>query len=573
MNKPSTKMITHLRYEDVFNNIEKGSLILPLSYLDDERNIDTLISDIIQNFDPIEAISFSSFLNMICQTAGADELLSLSKKELRLAGLAKNPPDNKLLFHRNNLLYFVSQIIEQNVNGDIHITGEGNSRNSKKYYKTLLLINSKINKNADSDKNDTLMKMLIREYPYYYDPQLIDEIYSKRICRYKYIYNKLLNSLLKKDEKRICEGIEAIEQKMGISLKDYFYVLEELFSWFVSMPVAKRTAQDQKVKNSPLGFNYNNLNSFYIDKAKFSNDEKFLKLLEGLSKNLPDLRSYFESKKRKDKIDNFYKCVQNLFDYPILKLNEKQSCIIDLNFLIEGICSGFLWKIPAERKDIKDAYGKLIEEYFECLIKKIFPNINITRAENNKPDAILEFENYIVIFEFTTEYYRIASLYNADITSFKEDLHKLLFNTGKDDKKGRDKKQKGKFIKLNDYIEQVKNNNKKIIPILLTENYLGDFDLLNKFDNYLEDEINKNGLKNLRNRKPLIINLDDLEIFWAISTENAADTDFIDCIESWEKAKAEKGPFHYNFSYFIANKKNGVVRNTKYREFFGFTND
>jgi len=33
--------------------LRKGNLILPLSYLDDERNIDALINDIIKNFDPI----------------------------------------------------------------------------------------------------------------------------------------------------------------------------------------------------------------------------------------------------------------------------------------------------------------------------------------------------------------------------------------------------------------------------------------------------------------------------------------------------------------------------------------
>ncbi|MFA4829303.1 MAG: hypothetical protein WC855_08525 [Thermodesulfovibrionales bacterium] len=573
MNKPSTKMITHLRYEDLFNSVEKGNLILPLSYLDDEKNIDTLINDIIQNFDPVEATSYSSFLNMLCQSVGSGELLEINKKELLLTGLTKKIPDNKLLFHRDNLLYFVAQIIEQNVDGDMHITGECNSQNSQKYYKALLLINSKINKEADGDKDYAVMKMLIREYPYYYDPQLIDEICLKRICRYKYIYNELLNSLPPKDEKRIYEGIKAIEQEMGISLKDYFYVLEGLFNWFVHMPVAKNTAPNQKIRNSSLGFNYNNLNSFYIDKAKFRNDEKFLKLIEGLSKGLPALRSYFKGKERKDKIDNYYKCFQNFFDYPIFKLNGKQFCIIDLKFLIEGICSGFLWKIPAERKDIEDAYGLLMEEYFEFLLKKIFQSINITRAENNRPDAIIEHQGYLIIFEFTTEYYRIASLYNTDTSSFKEDLHRLLFNIGKNDPMARGKKQKGKFIKLNDYIEQEKNKNKKIIPILVTENALGDFDLLNKFDNFLEDKIKSNALMNLQYNKPFIINLDDLEIFWAMSVENAAETDFIDCIESWEKAKAEKGPFHYNFSYFIANKKNGVVRNTKYREFFGFTND
>lgn len=79
--------------------------------------------------------------------------------------------------------------------------------------------------------------------------------------------------------------------------------------------------------------------------------------------------------------------------------------------------------------------------------------------------------------------------------------------------------------------------------------------MINKLDN-LEDKIKNNGLHHLQNNKPIIINLDDLEVFRAMSSKHTKEKDFIDLIESWEKTEIEKGPFHYNFSFFIATKFN-----------------
>jgi hypothetical protein len=553
MDQPPTKIITHLTYEELYNTIEKENLILPIAYLNDQRDIDGLINDIIKSFDPVEAISYSAFLNMICQTADSDDLLDINKKELRLSKLTTTSAANKILFHRDNLLYFISRIIEQNVNGTANITGEGNIRYSQLYYKSLLLINSKINREADSNREHNLLKMLIREYPYYYDSTLLYKIYSQRKKRYKFIYNELLFKMPPNEKEKISQEIKAIENKVGISLDEYFHVLDKLFEWFLGFSVIKRSDQAQKLKESTYGFNLNNLDSFYIDKEKFKDDKQFIKFIEGLSKDLPDSRNYFKNIERKDKISNIYKCFQNFFDYPVFKINGSRYCIIDLKFLIEGICSGFLWKLPAKRKYIKDAYGLLLEEYFAFLIQKIFPRIKITRAENNKPDAMLEFEDYIIIFEFTTEYYRFASLYNTDSNSFSEDLSRLLFNTGKNDPMARGKKVKGKFFQLNDYIDQETNINKKIISILVTENYLGDYDLLNRFNKLLERDINRNNLKNLQSNKPLIISLDDLEIFGTMSSRDTAEKTFIKHIESWENID-NKGTFHYNFSFFITSE-------------------
>ena len=64
----NTKIMTFLNYENLFSHIEKGGLLIPNSYLKNDKNIDSLINNIIENFDSIEGISSSSFLNAIRST-------------------------------------------------------------------------------------------------------------------------------------------------------------------------------------------------------------------------------------------------------------------------------------------------------------------------------------------------------------------------------------------------------------------------------------------------------------------------------------------------------------------------
>ena len=147
----------------------------------------------------------------------------------------------------------------------------------------------------------------------------------------------------------------------------------------------------------------------------------------------------------------------------------------------------------------------------------------------------------------------------------------MLFNQGKDDPDGRNKKDRGKFLKLNEYLDTVwrGEQGKTIITVLVTENYLGDYDLLNQFDNILDTKIQEYGLTNLRAHKPLILCLDDFEIFWALSTEEKAVQDFEECYRGWEKS--DKGRFLYNFSNFISSNNNAVIKNDKYLAFFDYS--
>lgn len=341
-------------------------------------------------------------------------------------------------------------------------------------------------------------------------------------------------------------------------------------TWFLRVPQVKDIIKDSNY----LGFNYQNISTFYINKDRFKKNDSFINLIDHLSIDLGEMRRRFLRNKRQDEINGPYKHFQNYFDKPVFKINENEYCIIDLKFLVEGVCSGFIWQLNSisdnEVRQIKEQYGYLMEEYFSFLVSKIFNNILLTNNEAGKPDAILELDDQIIIFEFTTEYYRFASLYNSGTDEFLKDLYKIFFNEGRNDKRGRNKKDKGKFFKLATYIDLLKSKDKKIVPIIVTENYVGDYDLINEFNKFFEENISEKNLDCLKKYKPLIISLDDLETFWAFSDLTTVDQILLQFIESWENLKRDKSRYHYNFSYFLCHQTEGRIKNNEFMQFFDF---
>lgn len=571
MNNYETKVITYLTYENVLAEIEKNGLILPLTYLENPQNIDDFITLLITEFEPIEAISYSSFLNAVTQTCPANESVTLGKREIKAAGLETNPPEG-ILFHRDNLLHFIVQIINSSkINGRKKIRGEGRDPNAtRNYYKTLLLISSKLNKTNENPEY-VVLKELIRTYPYYYLPKLTYTIYSIRIKRYWYIYNDVINSLKDNRKNEIANGIKSIEKYTGVSINEHLYIVNSMFNWFINVPLKKRQyPEDDSIKN--LGFNYNALDTFYINIRNFADNNGLIKLIDKYSLDYNGFKQLFASNTRRDVIEGFYKNFQDFFDHPIYKIDKDNYCIIDLKYLFEGICSGLIWHLnkisETNLQSFKEQYGYLMEEYFFTIIKRLFNGIKISNKESGKPDATLETDQVVIFFEFTTEYYRFASLYNAGIKEILDDLHRLLFNDGIKDLLSRGKQDKGKFHKIDNYINEIKTTNKRIIPILVTENNLGDYDLLNRFDGFLTNKINDKNLNNLKGVKPLIINLEDIELCWAFCDPKDTSKDFVKYVDDWDRAK--KGKYHFNFSSFVSSQNDGKIKNQKYSEFFNY---
>jgi hypothetical protein len=568
------EIMTHLVYEDIFNQVEKGGLTIPLSCLGDEKVIDEIIDELLSELDPIEAISYSSFLNMVVQTCDSDESAGLGKRELAAVGFKKDIGDNKVFFHRDCLVHLISLLIASGKNGTMRITGGNDKRGTEKYYKALLLINSKLNRTVTivNERYTLLKNYFLRDYPPYYSPKTASTILKNRLQRYWYIYNKLLPNMEPNKAEIIYKGIQALENDSGLKLRGHYQVLAYLLGWFLMLPVHRRGEQNER--NSSLGFDYRNVNSFYIRRNNFPATDQLLRLIAYIGRDKDYMHKHF-ARHRRDVVSGFYKNFQDFFDQPIFKINHDDFCIIDLKFFIESMCSGFLWHIKEKSaikniiKEMKGYYGQLLENYFIFLLEQIFGPSKISNVQGSGPDSIIETDDYFIIFEFTTEYYRFSSLYNTSIDPFCEDLHRILFNKGKDDPFSRSKKDKGKFLKLSDYINATEKKGKTIIPVLVTENYLGDYDLLNQFNNVLDINIEKNGLTNLQEHKPLIICLDDFEIFWAFSNEGDAIDAFIELIKTWRTT--DKGKFMFNFSYFISSQSNEISGNENYKNFFDYS--
>ena len=530
-----------------------------------EEDVDCLIRYKIKDFDPVESICYSSFLNMICQTTPTDNLLQLQicgigrlfeKKDT--LNLYLNP---KIIYHRDNLLHYICRIISNKIDGENTITGKdvGSNPNIRKYGEVLLLINNKINYLGYQNYE----REIIKSFPYHV-PNTFFWYYKHRIIRYSYIYRHLLPQIDQNRKKLLLSGIELIEQNYNIKFNDYIDTIKGLFDWFLG-------AKETRI-NAPQ-FDMENTRSFYIGKAQFEGT-KVVPTMDALSKDITGFYEEF-NRQRRDEIDNDVYCyLQTIFDYPIFKSSDTEFCIIDFKFLIEGICSGLIWKIDSSLKHnqkrgysiqkIKEQYGYLLENYFIFLIKKIFPEVKLTNNQNGNPDAILEVdfngESYIVIFEFTTKYCKLSSLYNRTSKNFINDLNRILFSDVRNDK--------GKFINLNKYADNYKNQSKTVIPILITENWLGDYDLLNRIDNILNNKLQEHNLNNLVAFKPLILSLDDLETFWAISTKNKESKEFIAFLKLW--AKVQKGEYLYNFAIFLSEGRR--LNNTEYLDFFNTSN-
>ena len=119
----------------------------------------------------------SSFLNEIIRTADECRHWNSEQRKIKKVKLINKPCPEGILFHRDNLLYFISQIILMLEKGNVNITGPNDTRNARDYYKAILLISSKLGKMIIGDKKLAVLKnIFVREYPYYYSSNTLFNI-------------------------------------------------------------------------------------------------------------------------------------------------------------------------------------------------------------------------------------------------------------------------------------------------------------------------------------------------------------------------------------------------------------
>lgn len=583
-NTAKTTIATYLTYTELFRAFERSGIILPSSFLETTDEIEAQIGYLLQEINPVELVQFSSFLNMICQSSGSDISMTQGIGLLKEARLIPQYASlvNRFLFHRENLLNLIGQIVSRDIKGTNRLTGAGHLTSQQQYVRAILLINdlinSQTNNSAGSSMEALLKDHLIREWPHYYNPDVSKTVYGHRIVRYRYCYETLLPTLKESNRQMMQNAISAFEKKVGVSLQDYIHVISSLFGWFLDLPIRQQ-------KNLPapgearFGFDFQNINSFYIDSEKFKDDPSFIKSIDILSKDITafQARAEEERNRERDPVRGCNELVRVFFDNPVFRISDGFYCILDLKFVLESVCGGLLWRLRTQEKiqDFKSAYGHLMEAYFQFLIRSIFGDAKITFGEGRGADAIVEKEDKIFVIEFTTEYYRMSSLYNHSSEGFLDDAYRILFNTGVNDRRGRNKKDKGKMLKLNDYVGKIQQEGKVVIPVLVTENLIGDPALFNRFSGFYDMHISDKNLSHLQKNPPVFLCLDDLEIFWGLYDANDAVDGFVDFAKDW--ITADKGPhFHsgtVGICRFVEKRRGGEARisNEGFAEFFSPT--
>ncbi len=312
---------------------------------------------------------------------------------------------------------------------------------------------------------------------------------------------------------------------------------------------------------------------------KFEDDPSFIKIIDVLSKDITALKAAAreEQNRKRDPISGCSKLIRLFFDNPMFKIADDLYCIIDLKFVLESVCGGLLWRLRTQEniQDFKSAYGYLMESYFQFLIQNIFSDAKVTFGGGAGADAIVEKEDKILVIEFTTEFYRMSSLYNNSSEGFLDDAYKLLFNTGANDRRGRNKNDKGKMLKLNDYIGKIQQEGKVVIPVLVTENLIGNPDLFNRFSGFYDKQISDKKISNLQKNPPVFLCLDDLEVFWGLYDPKDALDGFIDFAKDW--ITTNKGPHFHNATVgicrFVETHQGSEARisNEGFAEFFSPT--
>lgn len=574
------KVVTHLAYTDLFDVIENDTLVVPTSILRTVESIEIQIERLLREMNPIELIQFSSFLNMICQSYGSDASMVRGISLLEETGLIEKGRGfiNKIVFHRENLLNLIGQILLKNISGVSQLTGVGHEINQQKYTRAILLVNNLLaietGSSPMSSEEMILKDYFIREWPHYYLSETAQAINGHRIVRYRYCYESILPNLKEKERKMMQQAVSIFENSVGVSLPDYMHAITALFGWFLDWPLRQR-------KNPPtpgqpkFGFDFKNIDSFYISSKAFEKDPAFVKTIKALAKDITMLKTSAieEQGRERDRIQGPNQLIRIFFENPVFKISENDYCIIDLKFILENVCGGLLWRLRTQEniQDFKSAYGYLMESYFQFLIKNIFVNSKVTFGDGKGADAIVEEGDKILVIEFTTENYRMSSLYNNSREGFLDDAYRILFNTGPADERGRNKNDKGKMLKLEDYIAGAQQPGKTVIPVLVTENLIGTPDLLDKFSNFYTKEIFDKKLSNLKQNPPIFLCLDDLETFWGLHDPKEAVEAFANFTKQW--IQTNKGPHFHNATAGIVKfaeeqKGEAIINNKSFSEFF-----
>ena len=101
--------------------------------------------------------------------------------------------------------------------------------------------------------------------------------------------------------------------------------------------------------------------------------------------------------------------LDTLRKFPLLKLDDNRTLILDLQFLVNLVTSGVYWTIfdnlPRSRREtFQQLWGRLLELYATDLLQEFYPAVSgLLKADvvyrGGQIDALLDFANNVIVFE------------------------------------------------------------------------------------------------------------------------------------------------------------------------------
>ena len=217
----------------------------------------------------------------------------------------------------------------------------------------------------------------------------------------------------------------------GLRVDEYVGCIFGLYSWYQTLDNTKTLSGAQ---------------SCVIDTARFLSATHFAqesldRFLTARSKTITEFRglistSPVDSATALDQVltsDVFVADTMPFRTYPLCKIDENKVVCLDARFLSELLITGLYWRVleslssAAHRDVFMSLWGRLFELYLAELFRFHYPSslspLRIDVAyQGGQVDALLDFGDDVVLFEFKGSLLKAAAKYNRDPTAFREDF-------------------------------------------------------------------------------------------------------------------------------------------------------
>jgi hypothetical protein len=471
------------------------------------------------------------YLNLCLQT------YPLGTIENRVAGLKlsldKLPKRKKtlILFKREYILHLLFQLRKFRITGNKQI--------NNKFYFMLIEAVSIIGELRDEDGEFALVKSLLRDYPTqeYGNLSLRNEIYMRRLKRYVEVFTNYFPTQLRE--------VSIVLEEYNIEAKKLFYMLGVLFKWFLLAP----TLEGRVVAGFQGGIESGRILLNSLLNGKYQDFYKIVTSLYGVE----EISNFANS--QEEKYENF---LFRIFQYPVHFFPDGRFYFIaDIKLFFEAGLQNIYQKLSPLIKsssNISDnkyltKYGLAIEDYTLCLLEKYFLLERTDKEEGQQDGILFDHKNKLIIcVECTVSGVDEMDFYALSDNAIRDKLMQLLFITSKDKDS-----QTAKLIKLNNYYKSLRETypNYRIIPLLLTEDYNGSWELLSKSNlPSFNVKVLSANLQFIKEELPQFITLDDIEFFCDnfTSEEKQNNTEKLaQTLDSWRTYSINNfpGPFIY----------------------------